>query len=646
VQLKSAIFLRVALATLLPLVVLVFAATLYSEHLYQQQLSRDLYTSLNSITAEIDRRLLFEREMLQNLVDSPALAQYMPVLAEASEGQIHAEFFPRTGHLNRFLEDFQKIVTSLNTIRVLDVQGNSLIKVRQGRSSPSIFDGIESFPFTEEELDDEEFIRRLRELPSNEVSVILLNQSREEQGEEASLPMMDYIVPLAVDDETIGYLTANVRGEQIDRILDFSPRLFNGRLLIAEINPEREVRHEIILYDDAGNLRFSDIKSTNVHLSDVLGKRLWARLQQHQQGLVMSADGKSAVYFVEYFPYPNLLASWIIATRIDIDVIAAPFERIRLAIVLIAGGVLLLGLVVARQSAASVSRPVSRLVGSLKRFAEGDYAVRVSPEGSDETRQLGDAFNYMADTLTHAQRERDEAQKMMLQSAKLASLGQLAAGIGHEINNPLSNMMSYTKLIERQIPAGDTRLADDVSSLREEVQRASRIVQSILDFARQVPPHVSQFDATRWLRETLGLVQQAAASRNVRLECAFDENYTVDIEADRSQLQQSLVNLLLNAIHASPAGGTVTLGMQRPADDTIEICVRDEGAGIDEAVQDRIFDPFFTTRPDGEGSGLGLSISLGFVERHGGHLTITNHPEGGVLACMRLPLQQKESYDG
>ena len=116
-QLKSAIFLRVALATLLPLVVLVFAATLYSEHLYQQQLSRDLYTSLDSITAEVDRRLLFEREMLQNLVDSPALAQYMPVLGDASEGQIHAEFFERTKHLNRFLEDFQTIVNAIRDVR-------------------------------------------------------------------------------------------------------------------------------------------------------------------------------------------------------------------------------------------------------------------------------------------------------------------------------------------------------------------------------------------------------------------------------------------------------------------------------------------------------------------------------------------------
>ncbi len=642
-QLKKAIFLWVSLATLVPLTILVLAATVYSQRIYEEELGREVNASLNSVVAEIDRRLSFEREMLLGLVDAPAIQQFFPVLESASRGNIHPDFSSRSSAINSFLADFQEIVISLNTIRLLDNNGNTLIKVRGGKYSPAYFDGIESFPYVEEELDDETFINRLKEIPANEVSVVLLSQNREEQGEESSLPMMDYIIPLAYEgvqpgaDKIIGYITANIRGEQIDRILDFAPRLQNGKLLIAEFNPEQPDRNGLMLYDDKHRMRFSDIKLTNRRLQGEMDGKIWEAAQNEQEGILQAEPEGQIIYFIEYQPYPNLLAHWIVATRIDKQQVTRPFEDIRLAIGIFAGSALLLGLWFTGFSAARIARPVTRLVHGMRDYAHGDFDTRVLPQGSDEIRQLGLTFNEMADTLDHARDERDKAQDMMLQHAKLASIGQLAAGIGHEINNPLGNILSYAKLLERGLGDKDQRLLSDVTSLREEALRASQIIQGILNFARQVPPKLSHFELQPWLDETLALVRRCAKEQSVELEVSQVDDYT--LEADRSQLQQALVNLLLNAICASAPDGWVTTSIER-VDRNIVISVQDSGGGIDNGDLGKIFDPFYSSKPEGKGTGLGLSISLGIVERHGGKLEVENNSEGGVIARMIVPLSQ------
>lgn len=639
-RLKTSIFLWVSLATLVPLTALVLGATVYSQHLYQNEVDREVRASLESIIAEINRRLVFEREMLQGLVDAPPVQQYLPVLTDASASRVHPEFYERTGRINRFLVAFQDIVSSLNTLRVLDGNGNTLVKVRGGRSSPAIFDGIESFPYAEEELDHPGFLSQIRTLTPNEVGVTLLTQTREEQDEQTSMPMLDYIIPLAEDGEVIGYLTANLRGEQIDRILDLAPRLHKGQLLIAEVNPDQRERNGLVLYDDARALRFSDIKSTNVRLQDIDSGILWDTAQVQFEGEVRSEDNDSVTYFAEYLPYPNLLSNWVVATRIDLREITAPFERIRVAIALFASAALLVSLWFVNLSAGRIARPVARLADTLKAYADGRYQERVGAEDTEEVNQLGQAFNYMADTLDRARGERDKAQNLLLQNDKLVSLGQMAAGIGHELNNPLNNILSYSKLIQRGLPADDPALRRDVESVREETLRASQIVKGILNFARQVPPQYSHFNIDKWLGETLVLVRQAAREKGVELVSHVHDDYTA--HGDRGQLQQALVNLLLNAIQASPRGSRVVADVHRD-DGELVVRVQDQGPGIEPGQLDKIFDPFFTTKPVGEGSGLGLSISLGIVERHGGRLTVENSPQGGVVARIILPYQEVEA---
>lgn len=638
-QLRTHIFLRVALAILVPMILIVFAATYYSEQRYRQQIEAELNGSLNTIIAEIDRRLVYERETFRALVNAPVFEQYLPVMRAASEGRLHDEFFPLTEQINSFLETFQQIVPSLHTLRILDAQANTMVKVRYGQRSPAVFDGIESFPFAEEEIDDEEYMERLYELPNNEIGVTLLTQSRLEQEDDGSLPMLDYIMPIARQGRFLGYVVVNIVGAQIDRILDLAPRPKGGQLLIAEINPEDRGRNGVILYDDAAEVQFVDVKSQQRRLQDLFAGKLYDAVQEFPYGTIETNNGKEEIYYLEYLPYPNLLVHWVVALRIDREAITAPFDRFRLAIGGLALFGVLMGLWLAGITAGRIARPITRLAETLKDYANGDTRARSQKTGSDEVQQLAESFNYMADTLEQAGAERDHAQHVMLQQAKLASIGQMAAGIGHELNNPLNNILTISKLLERGNKTQDPQLQQDIESLRDETLRASDIVRGVLNFARQVPPQFTCFGIRGWLENTVFLVQQEARAQQVSLHIECETDF--DINGDRAQLQQVLINLLLNAIQASDAGSRVAVTADSYADECM-ISVKDEGGGIAEEDLENVFDPFFSRKTVGEGNGLGLSISLGIMEQHGGSLEIVNNSNRGVTATMHLPIKHNE----
>jgi two-component system NtrC family sensor kinase len=256
-------------------------------------------------------------------------------------------------------------------------------------------------------------------------------------------------------------------------------------------------------------------------------------------------------------------------------------------------------------------------------------------------RRLGIAFNHLADRLDRAARERDSAQQQLLGQARLASLGQVAAGLAHEINNPLNNVLAFLKLARRELPGDADGPGHDIDAAREEALRAATIIRGVLDFARQAPPRREHFAVADWLADGAGAVADAAAQRSVVLR-VDDRTGTTACAGDRGQLQQVLVNLLLNAIQASPEGAAVEL-LATVADGRLEVRVCDRGAGLPVADRERLFEPFFTTKPVGAGTGLGLAVALGLVEQHGGRLTLADREGGGAEARLELPLGAGEA---
>lgn len=643
-RIRTNIFIWVFVAIVVPLTALTLAATYYSEHTYQREVTREVNASLNNIAANIKRQLAANRNLALGISQAPAVQAFIPALHDISRGKIPTNTNTIRQRANHYFEGFQTILPGRFILRILDAQGNTVIKVSHNRISPAIYESLSGLRYVEEEINDPHFIMHLSQLPADEVSSLYLIHNHRDADPTQAFLIQDAVVPLHFDDEFVGALVFTTAGEEFDRLLDHATRLYSGQLMIAELNPDNPEQHGRRLHDEADELRFSQIYAATRQLQTSYTEEFLEYAADNPEGIFTSPEGQP-IHYTVLFAYPNQFTSWLVASRLDANQISAPFTRIRIGIWLFATAALFISVLLTDLGARRIARPICQLASHIKAFADGDRQLHAATrQPTDEVRALADAFNYLSDTLQAAESERDRAQHMVLQSNKLASIGQMAAGIGHEINNPLNNILSYTKLLTRNLQEhGDTvdaasreQLLTDLQSLREETLRASEIVKGILNFARQVPPQYSRFEVQPWLEKTLKIVRQAAKSHQVNLE--LENDYDGELEGDRGQLQQALVNLLLNAIQASPADSTVRLAAHSE-DGRLIIKVCDNGTGISESTLDNIFDPFFTTKPEGEGSGLGLSISLGIVERHQGHLAIVNNPERGVTATLTLPLQ-------
>ena len=675
-KLKSYIFRWVTLATLLPATALGLFATYYVQNIYYKDAAEDIQRSLENISVEITRSLQAERGLILKLPESRAMKQFLPVLDEARVSERHIDYASKLYILSRFLQQYQSVISLFETFRILDVRGNTLLKIRSGNESITRYEGFEPYAIMDKEIIHSDQLKLLSELPDKTVSFIELPQTRDETGQENNVVIPDGVIPLNYEDERVGYLAVAIKGANIDQVLELATRLHNGKLLIAEIDEENRVRNGQILYDDNTLLRFADLKSTLEKLQNLDNGVIWDAYQEQPYGSVANTKGDKHYYYMEYFPYPDSLTSWIIVNEVQDTAFSTPFESIRKGIWGLACIAALGSLFLAHFASRAISTPILHLAENLKTFADGKKAIAIKSD-IDEMQESSESFNYMAEKLEQALQERIRAENMMIQNAKLASLGQMAAGIGHEINNPLNNIRSLSRLIQRDLEknskqahqqdneSADTfdAMLEDIRSLDEEVLRASEIVQGVLSFSRQIPD--KEFKAiclSNLLRNLEGLVKQEAKRAQVKIVGIDDisAHDSIMILGDLGKLQQALVNILLNAIQASSETDVVfqdkyprqkqidislTLESLSSGEKNVAIAVRDYGPGIDETIMDQIFDPFFTTKEVGRGTGLGLSISLGIVQNHKGQLNIENAADGGAVVNIKLPVMAQNAEE-
>jgi signal transduction histidine kinase len=237
--------------------------------------------------------------------------------------------------------------------------------------------------------------------------------------------------------------------------------------------------------------------------------------------------------------------------------------------------------------------------------------------------------------LERANVELRKQQSLLIQSEKLASLGKLSAGIAHELNNPLTGVLSFTHFVKDSCP-GEPGLQRDLDVVIRETERCKKIIKGLLDFARQSQPEKTEDNLLLLLERTLALVENHKDFKTIEILKDFPEQLPL-LMIDRDQMQQVFMNLLVNAAEAMPLGGKLWVSARlRPGQDQVEIRVEDTGTGIAEENLGRIFDPFFTTKESG--TGLGLSISLGIIENHGGKLEVASAPGRGSTFTVRLPV--------
>jgi len=295
----------------------------------------------------------------------------------------------------------------------------------------------------------------------------------------------------------------------------------------------------------------------------------------------------------------------------------------------------------------------------MERISGGELDHRIPSTRSDELGLLAQSFNTMTDSLAAARAEIQglmdglektveertaalrETQAQLVNAAKLASLGRLAASIAHEINNPLAGILTFSRLMLRELEEGAPapeereRYLKNLRLIERETQRCTTIVRNLLDFARQRPLTLSESDANAVIDEALSLVGHQIELKGIELD--RHPGQLPLIKVDFGQIRQAFVNVILNACDAMEAGGRLTIRTAPTDVGGVEVEFTDTGSGISEENLSHIFDPFFSTKA--KGTGLGLSVVYGIVERHGGSLDVQSRPGEGTTIRIRLPRQ-------
>ena len=637
-RIRTNIFIWVFFATVVPLTILTLAATYYSEFNRQEKIQHEVTANLNSTAASIKRELKTQKNILLGISHAPAVQTYTTVLAGIINDDLPADSGQQRIHISSYLEGFQTIIAGSFILRILDVEGNSLVKVDLNHVIEPSFENFSGVLYTEQEILDENFIRQLKTLPEGEASVVQLPHNESQPTNGLSILLQDLVVPLYHDEQFVGAISLTMYGENIIRLISTTSRLYNGKLMVIEQDSEQPDQFGYLLYDEENLSRSDRDPFINPYSNKLLELASYT-----SEGQLKTEQGQQ-IYYTQMMPYPEKLIAWIIASEIDSNTLAEPFNRIRIGILSIATIALFFSIILMIFGAKRIANPLHELAKNIKEFAEGNHNKRLTTtQPIDEICTLANEFNNLANTLQEMEEERDRAQQMMLQNDKLVSIGEMAAGFGHEINNPLNNILSYSKLIQKALTQDNISEAtlqqtrNDLSALRDESIRASEIVAGILNFARQVPLQYGQFNVCDWLEKTILLIQQSARVKMLNLEICCE--YKGEIEGDQNQLQQVVINLLLNAIYVSNEHDTITIHC-RKVDHLFEISIQDQGAGINPDQLNKIFDPFFTTKPEGVGTGLGLSISHGIIERHNGKLELNNRSHGGVDAKIQIPLNR------
>ena len=289
--------------------------------------------------------------------------------------------------------------------------------------------------------------------------------------------------------------------------------------------------------------------------------------------------------------------------------------------------------VIAFPLASLITHPIVELAEANRRLAQGDMSVRVEPYGRGEISSLGRSFNNMAETLRATENE-------LLHKENLASMGQLAAGVAHELNNPLSTILLYSDVMYKETAEGDQR-REDLKMIMDEAQRCKIIVADLLNFARQQEILAQDTDLQALVNEVLIKVNHRHRFDKIQIVQEFGPDLP-HIQADPAQLQQVFINLLNNAADAMESGGTITISAAPLDGKTVEIRVADTGSGIPPENLDKLFTPFFTTKPAGKGTGLGLSIVYGIIKMHYGQIHAQSEVGQGTTIVITLPVRLPE----
>jgi len=420
----------------------------------------------------------------------------------------------------------------------------------------------------------------------------------------------------------------------------------------------------IRMFNRAGQIMFStspgDVRNVAIPESEMaLPQRVRIVGSQGQRKLAMVTPiyNEKSCSQAECHAHPaRMRVLGVLDVSLSLDRVDADMRAMKQRVMLVTGvEIALISLFIVLFTRRFVSRPIQRLIAGAEAISQMELDKPLDvPGSSQELDQLARSFDRMREHLSQftqkletkveeRTRQLKAAQQKLIQTDRLASLGQLSASVAHEINNPISGVLNLGMLMQRilsngAIPAARVEeLRKYLGQIVSETARVGRIVSDLLAFSRRSKPQRVPADLNRVVTTTLSLVQHKMKLSNVEVETHLAENLP-EVLCDQSQIQQVVLNLVLNATEATQAkgGGRLSVRTESHGDEAV-LTVADNGEGIQPENLSKIFDPFFTTKAEGKGVGLGLAVSYGIIQAHGGDIEVKSKVGEGTSFTISLP---------
>ena len=611
---------------------------------------------LNEATNRVRLDLNAAREIYIARIKGLKVALNITALGPAFRSALEKKDVPKLGHLltevGRQLE--------LNFAGVITKDGKSLCRIGPNaiskKASPPNPIADLAFkhrtPVSGTVILSSEFLTAEDPELANRAKIRLLATQRSaprSETEETWGMVLSAAVPIFEGENFLGVLYAGVllnRSQEIvDQVRDtlFQQETYKGRTF------------------GTSSIFFKDVRiSTNFVSSD--GARALGTLASEEVRKRVLTEGKmwtdrafvvSDWYITAYEPIQDVFGQRV--GMLGIGVLEAKYADVRskalsvFIFITVAGTACAVGLgyIIANK----ISRPVRQLIEASIQVAQGNLSPEMGPVSKSEIGVLQQTFKKMVTSLEERDdRLKRESEIKLFQSEKQATIGKLAGGVAHEINNPLTGIITFTyMLLARKDLEEEVR--SDLETIAQETERIGKIVKGLLDFSRQTALDRELTDVNQLVRLAFSLVENQALIKGITLEFESGEELPM-LTLDRNQMQSVLLNIILNAVDATGPGGKIRIltGINESVSKTgrkgIEISCTDTGCGIPPENLDKLFDPFFTTKEIGHGTGLGLSVSYGIVERHGGAIWVQSKIGHGSTFTIWLPIdEQNERHE-
>ena len=601
----------------------------------QQNITRRIQglaeSSVQNLVDLVDR----SEGTLRSIVESTDIATFLSAAGQNDPaGTVAALKRLETSFL-----DFQRLDPTLQAIRLVNTAGQEIVKVREGRVMERRGTAIPGLDLKAiGSIEDRSFFQHAMELPPGQTWISNFERGWIE-GEEYWCPaMVRFSTPLFhADGRRAGAVIINVWGATVGTKINSLITADQGQAFLIERNANNQARNGIYLFSQDSTCEFGNQTGSNINVYQHYPETVTRQWMTSNEGVTATPDSHDLLAHAFYSPYQDSSRGWVVVVEAHKQYFMTPLTAIKRQILVSTILVLVFAALVAGFFSRSITRPIQTVIDGTHCISN-DLACRIPIRTHDEIGMLAGEINRMATNLQDNLEEKKRIEEQIHHSEKLASIGEMASGLAHELNTPLGNIRALSSLARQDLANGTLNaenLGQDFNDIIDQIDKSSRIISGLLSFSRRQASEKSLCDINQLLERSLDLTRIKSEKQNAVIDLVRSDNLPL-IKIDQNQIQQVFVNILLNALDAIGENGRIIISTAFQ-NGRIAVSFRDNGSGIAEEHLSRIFDPFFTTKEVGKGTGLGLSVSYGIVKNHGGTIDVESGPGNGTTFTVTLP---------